>query len=101
MNYQKVILAGNATADAEKKMSKKGDVSYTVFDLGVGGIKNTSTFFPIVVFGETAEAVAKYVTKGRLVLVEGRIQINDNDRLSILADSVRFGPNTAANANGK
>ena len=96
MNYQKLILAGNATGDAERKTSKKGDVSYTTFDVGVGDAKDQTTFFPVVVFGDTGEAVAKYVTKGRLVLVEGRIQTNSKGRLSVVADNVRFGPEPTA-----
>ena len=95
MNYQKIILAGNATDDAKRNTSKKGDVQYTTFDVGVGDIKDQTTFFPVVVFGETGEAVAKYVTKGRLVLVEGRVQVNDRGRLSVVADIVRFGPESA------
>ena len=92
MNYQKVILVGNVTDNAQKKTSKQGAVTYTIFDLAVGDAKDKSTFFPVVVFGENAEAVAKYVTKGRLVLVEGRIEVNDNKRFNVVADNVRFGP---------
>ena len=92
MNYQKVILTGNATDDAQSKTSKSGDVSYTTFSLGVRDAKNNTTFFPVVVFGRSTEAVAKYVTKGRLVLVEGRLEVGEKNRFSIVADMVRFGP---------
>ena len=92
MNYQKVILTGNATDDAQSKTSKSGDVSYATFDMGVRDAKNSTTFFPVVVFGRSSKAVAKYVTKGRLVLVEGRLEVNDKNRFSIVADMVRFGP---------
>lgn len=96
MNYQKVILAGNVTDNAQRKTSKKGDVAFAVFDLAVNDVNDKATYFPIVVFGEIVEAVAKYVTKGRLVLIEGRIEVNEQKRFNIVADNVRFGPEPAA-----
>ncbi len=91
MNYQKLILVGNATKDAQRLTSKKGDVTYTTFSVGVSDGKDRTTFFPVIVFGEYGEAVAKYVTKGRQVLVDGRIQVNDKGRFRVIADRVRFG----------
>jgi single-strand DNA-binding protein len=91
MNYQKLILVGNATADAEQRKSKKGAVSYTTFGISVSDGKDKTTFFPVTVFGKHGEAVAKYITKGRQILVEGRIAVGDNDRFNVIADSVRFG----------
>ena len=92
MNYQKVILSGNATNDAQLKTSQNGEVTYVTFSMGVSDAKNNTTFFPVVVFGNSVEAVAKFVTKGRLVLVDGRLEVNDKNRFSIVADLVRFGP---------
>ena len=91
MNYQKLILAGNATGDAQRRTSKKGDVSYTTFSVGVSDGKERTTFFPVAVFGKHGEAVAKYVTKGRQVLVEGRVEVSDNGRFNVVADRVRLG----------
>ncbi len=91
MNYQQIIVAGNATADAQRRISQHGDVTYAVFSVGVGDSKEQTTFFPVVVFGKQADAVAEYVTKGRQVLVAGRIQVNENGRFSIIAGRVQFG----------
>ena len=91
MNYQKTILVGNATEDAQRLKSKKRDVTYTIFSVGVGDGKDRTTFFPITVFGEYGETVAKYVTKGRQILVDGRIQVSDKGRFSLIADRVQFG----------
>ena len=90
MNYQKVILVGNATRDAERHKSKKGDVSYTTFSVRVGDTKDRTTFFPVTVFGKQGEAIAEYVTKARLVLVEGRIEVSDTGRFNVVADRVRL-----------
>ena len=83
MNYQKTILVGNATKDAEKQTSKDGKVKYTTFRLGVSDGKENTTFFPVTVFGKLGESVAEYITKGRQVLVDGRVQIGDNGRCKI------------------
>ena len=72
MNYQKLIIVGNATNDAERRTSKDGSVSYTTFGVGVSRGKDASTFFPVTVFGKHGQAVAEYITKGRQLLVEGR-----------------------------
>jgi single-strand DNA-binding protein len=101
MDYQKLILVGNATVDAEQKTSKKGDVAYTTFSVGVSEAKDKTTFFPITVFGKHGEAVAKYITKGRQVLVDGRITVGDNNRFNVVADRVRFGPEPYINIRTK
>jgi single-strand DNA-binding protein len=91
MNYQKIILAGNATKDAEQKTSKDGKVKFTTFRLGVADSKEKTTFFPVTVFGKLGESVAEYITKGREVLVEGRVQIGDKGYCDVIADQIRFG----------
>ena len=92
MNYQKVIIAGRATADAVALDSKSGELKFTTFDVAVNDGKEQVTFFPVTVFGKTGEAAAKYVTKGRQVLVDGRIQVNDKRYFNVIADRVQFGP---------
>ena len=91
MNYQKFILVGNATKDAKAQTSKKGDVTYTTFTLGVGDRKGETIFFPIVAFGKLGEISTQYVTKGTQTLVEGRIQLSDKGRMSVIADRAQFG----------
>jgi single-stranded DNA-binding protein len=95
MNYQKIIIVGNATKDAQQRTSKGGESTFTTFDVGVSDAKDKTTLFPVVVFGKHGEAVAKYVTKGRHVLVDGRIQGNDKGYFNVVADRVQFGPEPA------
>jgi single-strand DNA-binding protein len=101
MNYQRLTLVGNATDNAQRLTSKKGDVTYTTLNVGVGDGKNSTTFFPIIVFGKLGEAVAKYVTKGRQILVDGRIQVNDKGRFRVIADRVQFGSKLTAAKSSK
>ena len=96
MNYQKLIIAGNSAGDAERRKSKDGETTFTTFDVGVSDAKDKTTFFPVVVFGKHGEAVAKYVTKGRHVLVDGRIQVNDKRYFKVIADRVQFGSEPVA-----
>jgi single-stranded DNA-binding protein len=92
MNYQKLILAGNATRDAQRLGVKNGGVTYTTFGVGVSdGKDNRTTVFPFIVFGDYGETVAKYVTKGKEVLIDGRIQVSDKGFFHVIADRVRFG----------
>ena len=58
MNYQKLIIVGNATVDAKQQTSRMGDVTYTTFSVGVSDGKERTTFFPITVFGKHGEAIA-------------------------------------------
>jgi single-strand DNA-binding protein len=92
MNYQKLIVAGNTTGDAQARKSKEGDVSYTTFSVAVSSAKEKSTYFPVTAFGKTGEAAAKFLTKGRPVLVEGRVEVGENGRFNVIADRVVFGP---------
>jgi hypothetical protein len=52
MNYQRIILVGNVTRDAERRTSQSGEVTYTAFGVGVSDGKDKTTFFPVLVFGK-------------------------------------------------
>jgi len=65
MNYQRLILVGNVTRDPERRTSQDGKATYTSFGVGVSDNKDQTTFFPVLVFGDYGETVAKYLTKGR------------------------------------
>jgi single-stranded DNA-binding protein len=94
MNYQKIILVGNATEDARKRTSGKEGVSYTTFGLAVSKNKNRTIFFPVAVFGKLGQVAAKYITKGRQLLVEGEVEIGHNGHFSVLAKRIILGPST-------
>ena len=91
MDYQKIILVGNACQDAKGQQSKKGDVSFTTFSMGVGESKVKTTFFPVVAFGKLGEKVASLIVKGHQVLVEGRIDVNEKGYFNVVASRIRLG----------
>jgi len=77
VNYNKVILVGRITHDPELKVTTSG-TEVVNFQLAVNryGKDQKADFFRIVCFGKTAEFVNNYVTKGRLLLVEGSLRNN-------------------------
>lgn len=96
MNYQKIILVGNAT-DAAKAAKPEGKTAYTDVTVAVNRSREEADFFPVRAFGKLAEVAAK-VEKGAKVLVEGRVQIDryspeegeTRTSVRVVADAVRF-----------
>ena len=100
----KIILMGRLTRDPELRRTGSG-TAVTSFSLAVdrdfksqSGEKETD-FIDIVAWRSTAEFVSKYFTKGRMAVVEGRLQLRDwtdrdgNKRRSaeVVANDVYFG----------
>jgi len=78
MNH--IILIGRLTRDPELNYTKTGKAVCN-FTLAVDRPfnKDETDFIPIVTWGKTAENSANYLDKGRLVAVEGRLQIRSYD----------------------
>ena len=100
----KIFIMGRLTRDPELRRTQSG-TAVTSFSLAVdrdfksqSGEKETD-FIDVVAWRSTAEFVAKYFTKGRMAVVEGRLQIRDwkdkdgNSRRSaeVVADNIYFG----------
>lgn len=78
----KVIIVGRLTRDPEVRYTQTGKAvaSFSVaVDTGFGENKRTD-FIPIVVWDKLAEVCGNNLTKGRRVLVEGRLQIRDYEK---------------------
>ena len=104
-NLNKVFLMGNLTRDPELRHTAQGS-SVTNFSVAVnraykgndGELKKEVSYFNIVVWGKMGENCAKYLIKGRPVLVEGRLQNRSWDAedgtkryaTDIVADGVQF-----------
>lgn len=99
----RVVLVGRLTRDPElrKTNSDKAVASFTLAvdnrGKGTDGQK-TASFIPVTVWNEQANNVCKFVRKGSLVGVDGRLQQRSYDRkdgtkasvLEVVADSVQF-----------
>ena len=99
----KVIIMGRLTRDPELRRTQSG-TAVTSFSLAVdrdfksqNGEKETD-FIDVVAWRNTGEFAAKYLAKGRMAAVEGRIQVRDwqdkdgNRRktVEVVADNVYF-----------
>lgn len=77
----KIILIGRMTREPEIKHFEEIDKSKCNFTIAVNRkVKNSegvfeADFIPVVVWGRIAENVVKYMTKGSLISVIGRLQI--------------------------
>jgi len=97
----RVILAGRLTRDPEVRTTTTGK---KVADFSIAVQKrmkpqdgsSDADFFRVSCWGATAEFVGNYVTKGRLVIIEGRLQSrkfvdkqgNNREVVEVVADSV-------------
>jgi single-strand DNA-binding protein len=80
MSYQKVILVGNLGRDPEMRYTAGGQ-PVTSFSIATnrrytdssGQTVDETTWFRISVWGKQAESCKQYLTKGKQVLVEGRL----------------------------
>ena len=100
----KIFIMGRLTRDPELRRTQNG-TAVAGFALAVDrdyknadGTKETD-FIEVVAWRSSAEFVSKYFTKGRMAIVEGRLQIRDwtdkngNKRRNaeVVADNVYFG----------
>lgn len=105
-SFNKVILMGNLTRDPELRYTPKGTAIAKiglavnrVWSNEAGEKKDEVTFVDVDVFGRTAENVGQYMRKGRPILVEGRLKLDQWDdkqtgqkrsRIGVVAESVQF-----------
>jgi len=105
-NFNKVILAGNLTRDPEVRYTPKG-LAIAKLALAInrtwrseaGESKEEVTFVDVDAFGKQAETIAQYLKKGRPILVEGRLKLDQWDdkqtgqkrsRLGVVLENFQF-----------
>lgn len=99
-----VIIMGRLTRDPELRHTQNGTAvaSLTLAcdrDFKPQNGEKETDFIDVVVWGKTAEFAANYFTKGRMAIVEGRLQVRNwqdkdgNKRKSteVVADRMYFG----------
>lgn len=81
MAFNKVILMGNLTADPELRTTTSGQgvVGFTIainrtWNNAQGERQEETSFINCTAWGKTGETIKKYVSKGRQLLVSGRLQ---------------------------
>src|SRR5689334_5003171 len=105
-SFNKVILVGNLTRDPELRYTPKG-MAIAKVGLAInrnwtsesGEKKEEVTFVDVDIFGRTAENVAQYMKKGRPILIEGRLRLDQWDdkqtgqkrsKLGVVGEVVQF-----------
>lgn len=86
-SFNKVILVGNLTRDPQVRYTPGGSavtevglaVNRSWFDKNSNSRKEETTFVDVTLWGRTAEVASEYLTKGRSVLIEGRLQLDQWD----------------------
>lgn len=108
MNLNKVILVGRLTRDPEMRTIPSG---HSVCNFGLatnrvwndresGQKREETEFHNIVLWRRLAEIASQFLTKGSMVLIEGRLQTrswedqagNKRYRTEVVADSMQLGP---------
>jgi len=114
VSFNKVILIGNLTKDPELRYTPSGTAVAT-FGLAVNHrykqgdeLKDDVCFVDVVVFGKQAENVGQYLSKGKGIIVDGRLQQRrweteegqKRSKHEVVANTVHFLPKTGAGSEG-
>ncbi len=82
-SYNKVILIGHLTQDPDLRVTPNG-LSICKFGIAMNRVFFTAngdkheevTFVDVDSFGRVADSIAKYLTKGRAIHIEGRLKLD-------------------------
>lgn len=105
-NLNKVLLMGNLTRDPELKYTAS-NMAVCKFGLAINRTwynKQTNekqedvTFVDLTAFGKTGEAISQYMSKGRPLFIEGRLNLNQwedqegnkRSKLDVIVESFQF-----------
>jgi single-strand DNA-binding protein len=105
-NLNKVMLMGNLTRDPELRYTPKGTA---VADIGMainrvwtndqGERQEDTTFVDVTLWGRQAELAQQYLSKGRPVYIEGRLQMDTwedknsgqkRSKLKVVGENMQF-----------
>lgn len=85
-SFNRVILAGNLTRDPELRYTPKGTALAKIglainrtWKTETGETREEVTFVDVDAWGRQAEVVAQYFKKGRPILIEGRLRLDQWD----------------------
>jgi single-strand DNA-binding protein len=105
-NFNKVLLMGNLTRDIELKYTQSNQA---VANVGIavnrrwrteqGEQREETTFVDCEAWGKTAETMAKFLSKGRPVFIEGRLKLDtwqdktdgsNRSKLKVVVETFQF-----------
>ncbi len=84
MSFNKVIIVGNVGKEAVVRYTEQGTpvCEFTVATNerrkdAIGETEAITTWFRVALWGKQAENIARYLTRGKLVFVEGRLRVEE------------------------
>lgn len=114
-SYNRVILAGNLTRDPELSYTPN-DTAVCKFGLAInrkrrdreGNMTEEVCFVDLTAFGRQAETINQYMSKGRSLLVEGRLHLarwtdkegQNRSKLSVTVENFTFIDSARGTAGG-
>lgn len=107
MNFNKAIIIGNVTKDPEIRTTPAGQnvasisvATNRIWNSKTGEKQKKTEFHNIVAWGKLADICGQYLTKGQLVMFEGRMETRTwegqdgakRSRTEIVAENMQMGP---------
>ena len=115
MNFNKAIIVGRVIRDPEIRTTPSGQnvasigvATSRVWNTNSGEKQEKTEFHNIVAWGKLAEICGQYLTKGQLVLFEGRIETRTWEgqdgakkyKTEIIAENMQMGPRARSQEGG-
>lgn len=115
MDLNKVMILGRVTADPQLRTTPGGQ---SVVTIGVatnrtwtdkaGAKQEEAEFHSVVIWGRQAEVASQYLTKGAMVLIEGRLRTRSwtdkqgaqRKTTEIMSERMQLGPRAAGGGGG-
>ena len=114
-DLNKVIITGRWNRDSELRETKNGTA---VTELSVasnriwskaGDRQEEATFVDVTPWGKQAESLSQYLTKGRHVMIEGRLKLNSwetdegvkRNKLTVVAENINLTPSGGGSNGGQ
>lgn len=118
MSINRVVISGNLTRDPELRKTASGS---TVMNIGIavndrrrnpqtGEWEDYPNFITCVMFGNRAESVSRYISKGSKVCIEGKLRFSQwerdgqrNSKIEVIVDEIELmsGQNRSAESNAQ
>ena len=114
-NFNKVLLIGNLTRDPELKHTPSNQAVATIglavnrnFTTKDGEKREETTFVDCEAWGRQAEVMSQYLAKGRPVMIEGRLKLdqwqdkdgNNRSKLRVVVENFQFLGGRGENGSG-
>ncbi|MDD3399714.1 MAG: single-stranded DNA-binding protein [Candidatus Pacebacteria bacterium] len=117
MNFNKVIIVGNLASDPEARTTPSGQqvCNFRVAtnrvwkDRNTGEQQKETEFHTVVAWGKLADIASRFLTKGGLAMIEGRLRTrswqdqtgNKRFRTEIVAETLQLGPKGVKSSSGE